>query len=479
MATYFRRPFKDRPQVSWSLNDPDKEFIYKWLGGNDAKERAHPLAMTLLASLADGRRKTPAQILKNFEERNVMIKDLDSQLFTDLYEQVLSPSQQHLLRLFSLYREGIPDLHMSRLNEAVGDENAFQRLNQRCLLTANDRGNWYNLHSLIAEMTQKRIEVKSQEYWRDNDIIADAWRAQLKISSHISPPNIQAAGHVLYHLTEAENYEGYYELYDKLLRKDVIPHLAQVSRRLSQAKRHKEDRCVLDLLVKLDPHEPKYHRFLAQTIETLKSKGDDDALRHYREAYDLKSTFPQHLADLGRCLLARNEPKIFNEMVEKLTPQEYRGVMDNHNLAIYATCLEKVGDGEKASRLRREQIDAGSNFPSFYADEANDLLSQKRYQDALEIIGKAEARKCANNHTLAIKTKILEESGEEDEASRLRREQIDAGSSNPAFYADEANYLINKHRYNEARAIIEKAEKRGCTDDYTDNIKAKLPPPSD
>ncbi|MCX6584498.1 MAG: metallophosphoesterase [Candidatus Aminicenantes bacterium] len=479
MATFFRRPFKDRPQVSWSLNDPDKEFIYKWLGGNKSKGRAHPFAMALLASLADGRRKTPARILKDFEERNVMIKDLDSQLFTDLYEQVLSPAQQHLLRLFSLYREGIPDLHMSRLNEAVGDENAFQRLKQRCLLTANDRGDWYNLHSLIAEMTQKRIVVKSPHYWRDHDIIAGAWRTQLKISSHISPPNIQAAGHVLYHLTEAENYEGYYEISDKLLRKDVIPHLAQVSRNLFQAKKYKEDRCVLDLLVKLEPSEPKYHRFLAQRIEMLKGKGDDDAFKHYKEAYNLLPTFPQHLADLGRCLLVRHEPKIFNEIVEKLTPQEYNGVMDNHNLAIYATCLEKVGDVEEASRLRREQIDAGSNFPSFYADEANDLLSQNRYKDALEIIGKAEARKCTNNHTLAIKAKILEESGEEDEASRLRREQIDAGSNNPAFYNDEAIYLMKKHRYDDARAIIEKAEKRGCANEYTKGIKAKLPPPHD
>lgn len=478
MATYFRRPFKDRPRISWTLDDPDKELIYSWLGGNDLKGRAHPLAMALLASLADGRRKTPARILKDFEERNVMIQDLDSQLFTDLYEQVLSPSQQHLLRLFSLYREGIPDLHIGRLNEAVGDENAFQRLKQRCLLTANDRGDWHNLHSLISEMTQKRIVVKSPEYWQDNDIIADAWRAQLKISSHISPPNIQAAGHVLYHLTEAENYEGYYEISDKLLRKDVIPHLEQVSKKLLQEKKYKENRCVLDLLVKLDPHEPKYHRFLARRIEALKGKGDDDAFKHYNEAYRLLPTFPQHMADLGQCLLTRGEPKIFKEIVEKLTPQEYNGVMNNYNLAIYTSCLEKVGDVEKASRLRREQIDAGSRDAAFYADEANYLLSQMRYQEALEIIGKAEERKCADNHTLAIKTKILEESGEEEKASRLRREQIDAGSNCPAFYADEAIYLMKKHRYDEARAIIEKAEKRGCTDEYTDSIKAKLPPPS-
>ncbi len=346
----------------------------KWLGGNDLKGRAHPFAMVLLALLVDGKRKTPAQILKDFEERNVMIQDLESQLFTDLYEIVLSPAQQHLLRLLSLYREEIPDSHICLLNKAVGDENAFQRLKQRCLLTANEREDWYYLHSLISQMTQERIDVNSPAYCLDNDIIAEVWRSQLKMSNHISPPNIRASGEALYHLTEAENYEGYYELSDKLLDKDAIPHLAQVSRNLFRAKKYKEDRCVLDLLVKLEPNEPKYHRFLAQTIEKLKGEGDNEALEHYWEVYNLKSTYPLHLADLGQCLLHRNEPKIFNEIVEKLTPQQYSSVMSNHNVAIYADCLEKVGDEEKASRLRREQIDAGSGDAAFYNDEAIYLM---------------------------------------------------------------------------------------------------------
>jgi hypothetical protein len=45
----------------------------------------------------------------------------------------------------------------------------------------------------------------------------------------------------------------------------------------------------------------------------------------------------------------------------------------------------------------------------------------------------------------------------------LRREQIDAGSNHPAFYNDEANYLIKKYRYDEARAIFEKAENNRLT----------------
>ncbi|HLP45972.1 MAG TPA: hypothetical protein VK469_08500, partial [Candidatus Kapabacteria bacterium] len=108
-------------------------------------------------------------------------------------------------------------------------------------------------------------------------------------------------------------------------------------------------------------------------------------------------------------------------------------------------------------------------------DEANYLLNKEDYPGALEFIGKAEARKCADNFTLAIKARCFEKSGREDEASRVRREQIDAGSTYPAFYNDEANYLIGKNRYDEARAIIAKAEKVGCADEFTSTIKAKLP----
>ncbi|HLP44397.1 MAG TPA: hypothetical protein VK469_00515, partial [Candidatus Kapabacteria bacterium] len=146
-----------------------------------------------------------------------------------------------------------------------------------------------------------------------------------------------------------------------------------------------------------------------------------------------------------------------------------------YTLAIKARCFEKSGREDEASRVRREQIDAGSTNPAFYTDEANYLLNKEDYPGALEIIGKAEARKCANEYTLAIKARCFEKSGREDEASRMRREQIDAGSNCPAFYADEANYLIGKNRYDEARAIIAKAEKVGCANEFTRNIKAKLP----
>ncbi|HLP61519.1 MAG TPA: metallophosphoesterase [Candidatus Deferrimicrobium sp.] len=351
MATYFLRPFKERPQVSWVLNEPDKELIYSRLGGNNVQDGAHPLAMALMASLADGRHKTPVQILRDFEERKVMVQDLESLLFTDLYEKVLSTAQQHMLRLFSLYREGIPDLHVSRLNEAVGDENAFSMLKKRCLLTTHENGDRYYLHSRISEMTQARIIVRASDYFQDHDIIAGAWLTQLKISSHISLPNIQAANHALYHLTEAENYKGYYDLSEKLLRKDAIPHLERLSKKLLFADKHQENRCVLDLLVRLDPTEPKYHRFLAQTIETLKGKGDDEAFTHYQEAYRLSPTFPRNLNNLGLCMMARGNAQEFVSLLESLDPGTYRKSTDNDTIAIYTNCLTHLAQGEEAPRF--------------------------------------------------------------------------------------------------------------------------------
>jgi hypothetical protein len=94
---------------------------------------------------------------------------------------------------------------------------------------------------------------------------------------------------------------------------------------------------------------------------------------------------------------------------------------------------------------------------------------------SMEIIGKAEKCGVTDKYILSVKASVLEAKGDEDEASDLRMEQINKNSGNPAFYNDEANFLIKKGKYGEARAIIETVEKLGCANEVTDRIKAKLP----
>ncbi len=476
MALYFKYPFKEDPSAGWKLEEEQQAFLFKKLGAHKDSGGAMPLAMMLLANVAKGRKLHPVQVLTGYEAEKEFVEKLENRLFMDLYDNVLTEAEQHMLRLCAIYREGIPNHHGNALNGAVGAEGIFWNLAQRCLLDRTANEDWFFLHAIIAQLTRYRIEKNSssKQYWDDHDTIADAWLAQLKLSSHPSLPNIKTANEAFHHLTESESYDRYYELSDKLLDKEVIPHLEQLTRQLSENHRYKEDRQVLELLVRLEPKEPKYHRFLAQIIEKLERRGNDEALKHYWQAYRLKPGYPEHLNVLGRCLLARGEAKVFIEEVEKLHPDMYKKVMTHNNLAIYARCLEKSGDPEAASRLRQEQIHKEVRHPAFYNDEANYLAGKGSYDKAMDIIKKAEKIGIANEFILSVKATILKKSGDPEAASQLRQEQIHKGSLNPAFYNDEANYLAGKGRYNEAMDIIKKAEDNNSTDQHTLAIKTTI-----
>ncbi|MCP5054396.1 MAG: hypothetical protein GY940_44930, partial [bacterium] len=318
-----------KPSVGWGFKEEEKGFVHHKLGEGKGKGGAMPLAMMLLASVANGMEKHPVQVLKGYEERKIFDEKMDALLFNDLYEHVLPPAEQHLLRLCALYREGTPNAHAVALNEAVKEKDVFWQLVRRCLLNPNHTENWYFLHEVIAQLTRRRIDKfkNKEEYWNDHEVIANAWLAQLKMSSQPSLPNIQATIEAFFHLLESESYEGFYELSDRLLRKNVASHLQRASKELSKKHNHKADRHVLELLVRIEPREPRFHRFLGDTIERINGRGDEDALKHYREAYRLVPDFPQHLNVLGRCLMARREAGEFVDIVEKLSDDEYETVM--------------------------------------------------------------------------------------------------------------------------------------------------------
>jgi tetratricopeptide (TPR) repeat protein len=407
MIDYFGKPImlKDGPVGPWQLTEDEAEFVFNCLGG--VKDGAHPFAMVMLANVA-GEYKDPAQVLKGYGLKKYE-ENLEGQLFKDLYENVLSPVERHMLRLCALYRDYIPNLHVDPLNRGAGADEIFERLLGRCLLTASSGEEKYYLHTIIAGLTTRRIDTNSKESWDDHETIANAWLAQLKISQHPSLPNIKAANEAFYHLAEGKSYKKFDKLSDKLLRKNknIVPQLERMSRELSGNRNHKDDRHVLELLIRLEPREPKYHRFLAQTIEKLNGRGDDEALKHYWEAYNLYPTYPHHLADLGKCLQARKKPRDFINLVQSFDKERYRKSMNEHTIAIYTRCLERVGEDEKASLLRMEQIDKGIKDPAFYNDEANYLLRKGEYERALDIIKKAEERGCVNEYIRTIKEKIL------------------------------------------------------------------------
>lgn len=477
LKDYFKRPFVKAPQKGWNLTEKEAEVICQRLSYKDKKDhRAHPLGMFLLASVADGMGNTPIAILKSHEDS---LRDkLEENLFQDLYDKVLRSSERHVLRLCALYREEIPDSHIDKLNELAKDVNAFDHLVRRCLLTPDETQEKYYLHRLISLLTRSRTDNESDEFFINNECIANAWLDKVKYSKRISLPRMKAASEAIYHLTEAKCFYRLQEISDRWIRTDIIPHLAKVSSRLNREGRKKDNLHVLDLIVAIDPDYHKGHRFLGEALEAIKGVGNDNALIHYEKAYSLRPEFPPYLADLGRCLLARGEPQRFLEIVDNLEGRLRQQVMNGHNYAIYTQCLSKLGKQEHASKIRQEKIAGGIRHASIYNDEAVFLMNKGQLADAISILEKAESLCTDNEHTKFTLVTILHKMGENSKASEISQNYIKGRSRQPAFYREEAKYLCSLGKLDDALDIISQAKKnRAVSDDinftHIDILKKK------
>jgi len=317
--------------------------------------------------------------------------------------------------------------------------------------------------------------VESSAAWQeDHGVIAEAWLTTMRGIATRRLPYILAASEAVYHLLEAQQFHRLDQLSTTLLGRDTLEILAAWYKRLFEIDDRENQRPVLELLVALDPKEPRYHRFLGETIEKLERKGAEKALEHYLTAFDL-SKFPQNLANLGRCYLARNEPEKFVTLVDGLEEATRAKAVNAHVQDIYSNCLERMGEKEKASRNRQQLIEQGTRQPSLYNDEAVWLQKAGHPKDALAVLDKAEERGVMNDHLRAVQAGILQADGQSAAASILRQGRIAAGASDAIFYNDEARYQWEQRNDPaEAFRILEQAETIGCTDDHSLSIKARL-----
>ncbi|MCP4702820.1 MAG: CHAT domain-containing protein [Gammaproteobacteria bacterium] len=472
VQAFFETPF-GRPGDArgWTLKEEDAQALFLRLGGKDKKTGAHPLGMALLAAVADGLHTDPAAMLQRYQHE--FYKKFEKRLFKDLYENVLNAAQRHLLRLCALYRRPIPDHHVEFLNERAGDDQAFDALVQRMLLSPDERQELYSLHSLFADLARQRI-AENEDWLDDHARIADAWLQPVRGVTRRSLPRIIAAAEAAHHLLEAQEYARLQELSHTLLGRDTATQLETRYGQLFEQGDRDGYYYVLELLVVLDQDNHKARRFLGGEIEKRKGRGDETALQHYYKAHELDPAYPSYLANLGHCLLARREPEKFLALIDGLSESIRERAMDAYVQGIYAKCLERTGKGEQASRIRQELIRAGTRSPVIYNDEAVYLHDQKRYEQALAVLARAQQASIMNEHLLAVKASVLQDMGQSRAASELRQTQITAKTRNPAFYNDEAQSLREQGDASGALAILEQAERAGCANDFNLAIKAKL-----
>jgi predicted MPP superfamily phosphohydrolase/tetratricopeptide (TPR) repeat protein len=471
VAAFFQRPAADRP-VGWTLDAEQAKEVYERLGGKNPKVGAHPLGMSLLAGVAAGLASDPLQVLQRHPAR--LYHELEKSLFNDLYDQVLTPPQRHMLRLCALYRQSIPYQHEGALDQRVGEPGAFDALVQRFMLSPDERQERYDLHSLFAELALQRIRAGSEEYQADHAVIGEEWLRPVRGVSRGKLPHLLAANEAAHHLLEAQAFARLRELSHTLLGRDTPAALEAWSDRLHELGDIENRRHVLELLVALQPDDPKARRFLGECIEKLDGRGSSIALGHYLRAHELSPTVPHNLANIGRCLLARQEADRFVTLVDGLSDYVRERAVNAHVHDIYSRCLEQMGDGEKASRHRQEQIRKGQADAPIYNDEALYQRERKRYPEALAVLDQAERAGVMNDYLWAVKAGVLQDAKRGDEASRLRQARIHAGSRDAVFYNDEAIYRRDQGDYEGALAVLELAERNGCADDFMPNTRRSI-----
>lgn len=467
MAQFFRMPYPERPAIGWSLSPTEAAGIAERLGG-ERQGGAHPLAMQLLAALAEGLGQSPGQVLDR--HAHVLRSRLEEELFRDLFENALSMGERTVLGLCALYRDEIPlVIHANALNAFAKDDHAFQGLERRCLLTAVQSD--YFLHALVRELALSRLESREQGH----AVVADAWLQTVKQTPARSPERYRAASEAVFHLLEAEQYPRLEELKHMLQRRgDLLTELGERSRYLYQRKRPVENRTVLELLIALDPENHKARNFLGECLELIYGRGNSAALKQYEEAQRLDPTSPRYLSMLGRALLAQNEAGRFIAIIEELPEHFRKQAINDHVVLHWSNALQQLGRGEEASRLRMKYILAGSREPRLFNSEALWLRSQSQPEQALALLARAERRGIATDYSYSVKATLLEDLGQGTESSILRQARIHAGSRNAALYVSEARWLHGQGQSEEALAILSQAGKQGIHNQFTLQLEASI-----
>ncbi|MCP4656708.1 MAG: tetratricopeptide repeat protein [bacterium] len=465
---FLRTPHKSHAVV-WELTADAVAEVFERLGGDkkqskNRRGRAHPLGMVLLATLAAAQGETPHDVVRRHPD--LFAEALEKKIFHELYDDVLNDAEGHLLRLCALYRDEIPVRHEAALQEQVGDggEKAFDALLDRCLLRSDTKQERFSLHQMIGDLVRRRLDPDDDDVVKGRHRIGELWLGDAKGLRRL--PQILAASEAVYHLVRGDGWELLADVQGRLLQDDVVAELRAVSKELHRRRRDQEYRRVLELLLAADENDHMSHRFLAEAIEKLEERGSPAAFPHYEKAYELKPSFAPYVNNLMR-YLETGDPQRCVAIGEKAIAG---GVADDYILAVLAKVLEGLGREDEASALRQERIEAKTQHPAIYNDEAVLLDKQGRKDEALRVLALAFERGLANPHIRSVRDRLV--GG--DAASASRQKEIEDGTTDPVVYNDQAVFLDNAGRTDEALDVLRLAVDRGVADDHIYAVQARL-----
>ncbi len=412
-------------ESEWRYTGVKLKSMYQWLGGGHGAQ-AHPQAIQLLIEVALGRNETPLQVLQR--HRGDVNEKIEEKLLGDLYDNVLNFQEQEMLKALSLYRTSIPHDHAEVLEKELSIPGAWDGLDRRCLLSTTTEHSLYFLHSFIAGWVRyrhlgysdnveedeidflKSATEETQQHSRSlQSVVATSWLKQLGKSKRATNLNMGRALEAFHHLVLAGESERIQEIAVSLF----TGNLEWAKRRINTLS-----------------------KYLHKTKAPLSKRR---RVLEYQAALDPEDHLVQQF--LGRCW--EEEKGKGNKLAQK--------------------------SYENACRLRPDLsshwIDLGINLRKQGKEGALIFLS---HLEALE----KDCYQGVNDQVRAIQADCFKIAGMLDKASALRMLQIKTGSSNAAFYNDEARARLDADDPNGALEILDLAEKNECTNDYIDATRA-------
>ena len=483
----------DTENADWQISGNNLRALYQWLGGGQGHQ-AHPFATRLLIDVAQGLGVSPMEVRQRF------LKQAEDQveqfLLADLFNHVLSASEQKLLLALSLYRGAILHDHIEPLEARLTVTNAWTGLDQRCLLPADSRQERFYLHGFLSAWLRQKLGYQNED-GSDADqtaheevthhlakelhqAIGECWLEQVRGRRHVTAVNIERALEAFHHLIAAGELWAVKEIAIDLIaghHDGALDRLWTICRRLHKEKKGDDYlESVLRYILQISPDDPKALRFLGETLRRVRGRNDAEALTCFQRAFEVQPSYPPNLANLGVSLLAQGLDGASEYLrVVDLARKQNPTAVNHYVVAVELDCLDLVSpDPTAASRKRLELINAGSQHAAFYGAEASWQLEHGDPAEALRILELADERRCGDEVTASIKATALEKLERGADASRLRQAMIDRGTRNPAIYSAEIAHLIGQNRLNRAKKLVEQAEKRGCGNEYIASARAHV-----
>ncbi|WP_339419046.1 MULTISPECIES: metallophosphoesterase [unclassified Pseudomonas] len=418
LAEFFNATTPKGMEEKWKYKSSDLNAIYQWLGGGHGGT-AHTLAAELLSIIAKEQNVSPLEVY--LIQRHKVIDRLDERLLSVIYDEVLNDASKKLIKILALYRYAIPQDHADDLEDGVGSTNGWQKLRKLGLLPIDSNKDHF-LHGFVSSwVRQKQLGLT------DVDIQDD------------------------YEKTIPAEVSSSHSLIAKCWQKQI--------------GRQKE------LLNFQRANEAFYHLLCSGEL------GEIDSWIEHLTGQDIGWT-KKGLWSVYNSRRETNESVQRQQEILQLLVNVWP--LDHKAWRFLGECQQKTEGLESDDTLKsfERSLSLSPSYAPYLANLGKAMLSRgkKSANDFLAMLEtyKHNYPRAIDNYVQSIQNSCIQLVIDEDTASIQRLEAIRSGSTNPAYYNEEANHTLLNHEDPEsALKILDLAVTAGISNTHSAIIRCK------